>query len=65
MLIGPVVIKIFLTTVLERISLEMRWSEIRPPIMDDRIRAMCGKEEIRPFYNYAKAEVTQEAIQCL
>jgi hypothetical protein len=43
----------------------MRWSEICPPIMDDRMRAICGKEEIRPFYNDVKAEVTQEAIQCL
>lgn len=45
----PVVMKIFLTTVMEKVSREIRRSEMCPPPREAKKRARGGKEEAKPF----------------
>lgn len=48
--------KIFLTTVVEKVPREIRRSEMCPPPRDAKKRAKGGIEEARPFYKIINIE---------
>lgn len=48
--------KIFLTTVVEKVPPEIRRSEMCPPPRDAKKRAKGGIEEARPFYKIINIE---------
>lgn len=49
--------KIFLTTVVEKVPPEIRRSEMCPPPRDAKKRAKGGIEEARPFYKIINIDI--------